>query len=83
MYNYNNSKNFRLVKEITCQESKDLKWQVMAVQALHSTTKAYAVGLFDDTKLVAWHAKRITVQRKDMGLTLHIILVHYLRGEIM
>ena len=77
MYNYNNSKNFRLVKEITSEESKDLKKQVMAVQALHATTKAYAVGLFDDTKLVAWHAKRITIQRKDIQLG------HYLRGEIM
>ena len=38
----------------------------MAVQALHSTTEAYAVGLFDDTKLVAWHAKRITIKRIDM-----------------
>ena len=76
MYNYNDSKNFRLAKEITHQESKDLKWQVMAVQALHATTEAYAVGLFDDTKLVAWLAKRIIIQRKDMQL------VHYLRGEI-
>ena len=48
----------------------------MAVKALHATTKAYAVGLFDDTKLVVWHAKRITIQRK------HIWLVCYLRGEI-
>ena len=76
MYNYNNSKNFRLVKEITHQESKDLKWQVTAVQALHATMEAYAVGLFEDTKLVVWHAKRITIQRKDMWL------VHYLKGQI-
>ena len=66
VYNYSNSKNFRLVKEIMHQESKDLKLQVMAVQALHSATEAYAVGLFDDTKLVAWHANRITIQMKDM-----------------
>ena len=48
----------------------------MAVQALHAATKAYAVGLFDDTNLVAWHAKRITIQRKDMQL------LCYLRGEM-
>ena len=58
MYNYNNSKNFRLVKEITHQESKDLKWQVMAVQSLHATTKAYKVGLFDDTKMVCVACKK-------------------------
>ena len=77
VYNYNNSKNFKLVKEITHQERKDLQWQVTAVQALNATTEAYAVGLFDDTKLVAWHAERISIQRKDMWL------VCYLRGEIM
>ena len=48
----------------------------MAVHALHAATKAYAVGLFDDTKVVVWHAKRITIQRNDMWL------IHYLRGEI-
>ena len=48
----------------------------MAVQALHATTEAYAVGLFDETKLVVWYVKRITIQRKDMWL------VCYLRGEL-
>ena len=76
LWNWGNAKNFRLVEEIVHQENKDLKWQLIAVQALHVTTEAYAAGLFDDTKVVAWHAKRITIQRKDMWL------VHYLRGEI-
>ncbi|KHC28482.1 histone, partial [Candida albicans P76067] len=37
--------------------------------------EAYLVGLFEDTNLCAIHAKRVTIQKKDMQLA------RRLRGE--
>ncbi|EGG06723.1 uncharacterized protein MELLADRAFT_86392 [Melampsora larici-populina 98AG31] len=36
---------------------------------------SYLVSLFEETKLAAIHAKRVTIQPKDIQLT------HHLRGE--
>ena len=38
-------------------------------------SKAYLVGLFEDTNLCAFHAKRVTIMPKDIQLVRHI------RGE--
>jgi histone H3 len=42
------------------------------VIALQEAAEAYLVGLFDDTNMEAIHAKRVTVQPKDMQLARRI-----------
>ncbi len=47
------------------------------MQALREAAESYMVGLFEDAMLAAIHAKRVTVQDKDLKL------VRRLRGELM
>ena len=65
----------RLVREIAQDFKTDLRFQKSAVVALQEAAEAYLVGLFEDTNLCAIHAKRITIQPKDMQLARRI------RGE--
>ncbi|KAJ7817120.1 histone H3.2-like protein [Mycena olivaceomarginata] len=67
----------RLVKEIsqdikaralTLNLQKVVRFQSSALTALQEAAEAYLVSLFEDTNLAAIHAKRITVQRKDLAL---------------
>ncbi|POW12412.1 hypothetical protein PSTT_04448 [Puccinia striiformis] len=60
-------RNFRFQNRFTFQSS--------AVMALQESAEAYLVGLFEDTNLAAIHAKRVTIQPKD------IQLARRLRGE--
>ena len=76
----------RLVREITqdlskptpgkgCEIMPDVRWQSTAILALQEAAEAYLVSLFEDTNLCAIHAKRVTIQPKDMQLARRI------RGE--
>jgi histone H3 len=65
----------RLVREIAQQVKQDLRFQSTAILALQEAAEAYLVGLFEDTNLCAIHAKRVTIQPKDMQLARRI------RGE--
>ena len=49
--------------------------QCIAVEALQEAAEYYITNLFDDANLCALHAKRITLQPKDMQLAMRI------RGE--
>lgn len=65
----------RLVKEVTEQFTTDeqqLRWQSMAILALQEASEAYLVGLLEHTNLLALHAKRITIMKKDMQLARRI-----------
>ena len=63
----------RLVREITSDVGgHDLRFQSQALVALQEATEAYVVGLFEDTNLCCIHAKRVTVQQKDMQLARRI-----------
>ena len=53
----------RLVREVA-QDFKSLRFQSSAVLALQEASEAYLVGLFEDTKLLAIHTKRVTVMEK-------------------
>jgi histone H3 len=55
--------------------NKDLRFQSLAVLALHEASEAYMVGMFEDTNLAALHAKRVTIMPRD-------ILLARQRGEI-
>jgi histone H3 len=65
----------RLVREIAQDFKADLRFQSSAIGALQEASEAYLVGLFEDTNLAAIHAKRVTIQPKD------IQLARRLRGE--
>lgn len=65
----------RLVREIAQDFKTDLRFQSSAIGALQESVEAYLVSLFEDTNLCAIHAKRVTIQKKD------IQLARRLRGE--
>ncbi|CAE6361254.1 unnamed protein product [Rhizoctonia solani] len=65
----------RLVREIAQDFKTDLRFQSSAVVALQEASEAYLVSLFEDTNLAAVHAKRVTIQPKDLALA------RRLRGE--
>ncbi|KAI8994853.1 histone H3 [Pilobolus umbonatus] len=66
----------RLVREIAQDFKTDLRFQSSAIGALQEASEAYLVSLFEDTNLAAIHAKRVTIQPKD------IQLARRLRGEL-
>ena len=63
------------MKEIAQDFKTGLRWQGSAIGALQEASEAYLVGLFEDANLIAIHAKRVTIQDKDMQLARRI------RGE--
>ena len=65
----------RLVREIAQDFKSDLRMESSALLALQEASEAYLVDLFEDTNLCAIHAKRVTIQVKDMQLA------RRLRGE--
>ena len=64
----------RLVREIA-QEQGEVRWQKSAIMALQEAAEAYLTGLFDDSQILAIHAKRVTIFPKDMQLARRV------RGE--
>ena len=65
----------RLFRDIGQVLPSDLRFESSAVLALQESAEAYLVSLFEDTNLAAIHAKRVTIQPKD------IALARRLRGE--
>ena len=65
----------RLVREIAHDIKPDLRFQSSAIGAIQEAVEAYLVSIFEDTSLCAIHAKRVTIQSKD------IQLARRLRGE--
>lgn len=61
--------------DLTSPTQTDLRFQSSAVMALQEAAEAYLVSLFEDTNLAAIHAKRVTIQPKDLALA------RRLRGE--
>ncbi|KAG0656525.1 centromeric DNA-binding histone H3-like protein cse4 [Monosporozyma unispora] len=65
----------RLVKEVTDSfvlENQRLQWHSMAILALQEASEAYLVGLLEHANLLALHAKRITLMKKDVQLARRI-----------
>jgi histone H3 len=65
----------RLVREVAHQFKNDLRFQSTAIMALQEAAEAYLVSLFEDTNLLCLHAKRVTIQPRDM------ILARRIRGD--
>ena len=51
------------------------RWTQGAVDALHEASETYLVGMMEDANLLAIHAKRCTIQPRD------IQLAHHIRGD--
>lgn len=63
----------RTVRDYVKQElDKELRFESGALANLQEASEAYIVGLFEDTNLCAFHAKRVTVMPKDMQLARRI-----------
>ena len=62
----------RLVRSISQVYDSDLRFQSQSLVALQEAAEAYIVSLFEDTNLCAIHAKRLTIQKKDMDLARRI-----------
>lgn len=65
----------RLVREIVQDMRKgpfEYRFQSTALLALQEASEAYLVALFEDTNLCAIHAKRVTIQVKDIQLARRI-----------
>ena len=66
----------RLIRQLVQDMfGENIRMQILAVEALQEAAEAYMVRLFEDTKLCAIHAKRVTIMPRDMKL------VSRLRGE--
>ena len=65
----------RLVREIFQDYKCDLRATSESLYAMQEAAEAYLVGLFEDTNLNAIHARRVTIQPKDVQLARRI------RGE--
>jgi histone H3 len=65
----------RLVREIAHDIKPELRFQSSVIGAIQEAAEAYLVSIFEDTNLCAIHAKRVTIQSKD------IQLARCLRGE--
>ena len=71
----------RLVREISDDYANSslvgpgdtvFRWQSTAILALQEAAEAYLVHLFEDTNLLAIHAKRVTIMQKDIQLARRI-----------
>ena len=65
----------RLVRAYAEQHLPDARIQLGAMITLQEALEGYLVGLFEDTNLLAIHAKRVTIMQRDMQLA------QRLRGE--
>ena len=48
------------------------RWTQGAVDALHKASESYLVGMMEDANLLAIHAKRCTIQPRDIQLARRI-----------
>lgn len=60
--------NFRLVRDIGAKFATDLRWQGNAIKALQEAAEAFLVTFFEDVLQCAFHAKRVTIMKKDIQL---------------
>jgi histone H3 len=65
----------RLVRDIARASNPDIRFSSPALHALQEAAECYLTGIFEDSYLVALHAKRVTLMAKDIQLARRI------RGE--
>ena len=62
----------RLIREIAVDFKQDLRFQSSAILATQEVSEAYLTGIFEDSNLCAFHAKRVTIQPRDIQLVRRI-----------
>lgn len=62
----------RLVKEVAQEFKMDLRFELKSCLAIQEAVEKEMVGLLDSSNLCAIHAKRVTIQPKDMHLARRI-----------
>ena len=62
----------RLVREIAQDFKSDLRFCAKAIEALQTAAEEYLVGIFEDANLEAIHAKRVTINEKDIRIARRI-----------
>ena len=62
------NKAFKAGSYIKCP----LHWTQGAIEAIHEGAESYMISLLEDANLLAIHARRITVQPRDIQLAWHI-----------
>ena len=81
---FNKQNNLTLPPEVTTEQWKmgcfttqkcPMRWAKGGIKALHEAVENYLVGLLTDANILAIHARRITVQLRD------IQLVRRIRGD--
>jgi histone H3 len=69
--------NFKmLVREIAGDLQVDIRISSSACIILQMATEAYIVGLFEDANISAIHARRVTIQPKDIQIALRLRTRH-------
>ena len=66
------SQEYRICPEGSGTPSVQVHFQSAALAALQEATENFLIGLFEDVKLLAVHAKRVTVMPRDIRLALRI-----------
>ena len=61
-----------MVRELAANIDNQKRFQESALQAIQEAAEAYIVTLLEEANLCAIHAKRITVQPKDLQLSKRI-----------
>ena len=62
----------RLVRELAANIDSEKRFQESALQALQEAAEHYLVTLLEEANLCAIHAKRVTIQPKDVQLSKRI-----------
>jgi len=58
----------RLVREVVQQISPGLRFQSTVILSLQEASEDYLVRMFEQVNLCCLHARRVTIQVKDMSL---------------
>ena len=62
----------RVVRDIARASNQDIRFSSPALHALQEAAECYLTSLFEDSYLIALHAKRVTLMAKDMQLARRI-----------
>ena len=62
----------RFVREVTQDVRGSMHFQATALATSQEASKAYLIGLLEDTNLCAIHARRVTIMPKDIQLSRQI-----------
>lgn len=66
----------RLVRELAfncTRTDTDIRFTKSAMEAIQEATEDFLTEVFEDTNLLAIHARRVTIMAKDMKLATHLM----------